>query len=142
MVIINEVRNMFKPKNEILKNLQEYIKTNSKIETWVGTKKIYNKTPVIILEEPINELLTRSTTYDNTVRSLNYKINIYCEKLKNGYEIIQELVILVAEVMEGYYHMDGGLIAITPVFNDSDKNSWQATMRYTTRYIPSRSKLY
>lgn len=133
---------MFRPKNEILKNLQEYIKNNSKIETWVGTKKIYNRTPIIILEEPINELLSRSTTYDNTVRSLNYKINIYCEKLKDSYEIVQELAILVAEVMEGYYHMDGGVIAITPVFNDSDKNSWQATLRYTTRFIPSRNKLY
>lgn len=139
---MSETKNIFKPRAEILKNLQDYIKSNSEIEVWVGTRRIINKSPCIILEEARNEITSRSTTYDNTIRTLNYKINIYSSKNKNNYEIVENLCLLVAEFMEGYYHMEGGIIAITPIYSETDKNSWQATMRYTSRFIPSRNKLY
>ena len=139
---MSEVRNMFKPNQEILQNLQNYIKENSSIDVWIGRKKIDTKNPIIIFEESRNELLSKSTTYDNTKRILNYSINIYCEKLKNSYEIVHELAVLVCELMQDYYHMDGGLIAVLPVFDETDKNGWQANLRFTVRFIPNRSKLY
>lgn len=139
---MNETRNILKPKREILEVLQEYIKENSEIDVWVGLKKIENRTPTIIVEEARNEITSRSTTYDNIIRTLNYKINIYCNNNKKSYEILEELIVLVANVMEGYYHMEGGVIAITPIYSETDKNSWQATLRYTTRFIPSRNKLF
>lgn len=137
-----EIKNMFQPNEEIFKNLQTYIKENASVETWVGRNRTQNKNPIIVFQEARNELQTRSTTNDNTTRFLNYNINIYCSHNVNSYDIIKELVVLVTNVMQGYYRMQGGLIAILPNFDGKDKIGYQANLRFSTRFIPSELKLY
>lgn len=139
---MNEIRNILLPQKEIFANLKEYITNNASVETWVGRKKIKKNSPIIVFEEPRNELQSRSTTYDNTTRIMNYNINVYCSKLTNSYEIVQELAILICELMQGYYHMTGGIIATIPTYEDNDANSYQVNLRFTTRYKPSQNKLY
>lgn len=137
-----EIENMFQPNEEILKNLQSYIKQNASVETWVGRNRTQNKNPIIVFQEARNELQSKSTTYDNTTRIMNYNINIYCSQNINSYDIVKELVVLVTKVMQGYYKMNGGLIAILPNFDGKDKIGYQANLRFTTRFIPSKLKLY
>ena len=137
-----EIENMFQPNEEILKNLQSYIKQNASVETWVGRNRTQNKNPIIVFQEARNELQSKSTTYDNTTRIINYNINIYCSHNVNSYDIVKELVVLVTKVMQGYYKMNGGLIAILPNFDGKDKIGYQANLRFTTRFIPSKLKLY
>lgn len=138
---MKEISNMLLPNQEILVNLNDYIQKNASVKTWVGRVKVNNTSPIVVFSEARNELQTRSTTYDNTTRIINYNINIYCEKLVNSYEIVEELIILVTNVMQGYYNMTGGVIAIIPTFDDN-KASYQANLRFTTRYIPRNKKLY
>lgn len=138
---MKEISNMLLPNQEILVNLNDYIQKNASVKTWVGRVKVNNTSPIVVFSEARNELQTRSTTYDNTTRIINYNINIYCEKLVNSYEIVEELIMLVTNVMQGYYNMTGGVIAIIPTFDDN-KASYQANLRFTTRYIPRNKKLY
>lgn len=140
--MINEIKNMFKPNNEIFTNLKDYINANASVNTWVGRIKSGKYNPVVVFEEYRNELNTRSTTYDNTTRIMNYNINIYCSELNNSYEIVNELVVLVIEVMQGYYKMTGGLVGVIPTYDDPNKVSYQANLRFTTRFIPTKEKLY
>ena len=130
---------VFEPYNEIYEVLKDYVE-NTYNNNHVGSKnvevlknKISQETPCVIFSEPINKLQTQSTTYD---------INIYCNKNNNSEQIVRELAILVIEVMQGHYHMNGGVIAIMPQFDSPLKDSYQADLRFTTNYIPSRSKLY
>ena len=139
---MSEIKNILLPNNEIFTNLKEYINAHSKVQTWVGRNKIVVQTPMIVFKEPRNEIESRSTTYDNTSRLLNYNINIYCKDRKDSYQVIQELIVLVSEVMEGYYHMRGGVVAIIEGYDEKDKNSYLANLRYTTRYLPKVKKLY
>lgn len=138
---MKEISNMLLPNQEILVNLNDYIQKNASVKTWVGRVKVNNTSPIVVFSEARNELQTRSTTYDNTTRIINYNINIYCEKLVNSYEIVEELIMLVTNVMQGYYNMTGGVIAIIPTFDDN-KASYQANLRFTTRYVPRNKKLY
>lgn len=138
---MNEISNMLLPNQEILVNLNDYIQKNASVKTWVGRVKVNNTSPIVVFSEARNELQTRSTTYNNTTRIINYNINIYCEKLVNSYEIVEELITLVTNVMQGYYNMTGGLTAMIPTFDDN-KASYQANLRFTTRYIPRNKKLY
>ena len=85
---MNEIKNMFKPNIEIYQNLKDYIKSNASVETYIARNKISNKYPLIVFEEARNELNTRSTTYDNTSRLLNYNINIYCSNDEKSLEIV------------------------------------------------------
>lgn len=139
---MNEISNMFLPNNEILTNLRDYITFKSKNKTWVGRNKVNNQNPMIVFKEARNELNSRSTTYDNTTRILNYNINIYCHSLPNSYQIVSELVILVCEVMQGYYKMDGGLIADIMNYTENENTGFMANLRFTTRFIPNKNKLY
>ena len=139
---------VFEPYNEIYEVLKDYVESTYN-NNHVGSKKvevlknkISQETPCVIFSEPINKLQTQSTTYDNTTRTLNYDINIYCNKNNNSEQIVRELAILVIEVMQGHYHMNGGVISIMPQFDSPLKDSYQANLRFTTNYIPSRSKLY
>ena len=93
---MNEIKNMFKPNIEIYQNLKDYIKSNASVETYIARNKISNKYPLIVFEEARNELNTRSTTYDNTSRLLNYNINIYCSNDEKSLEIVNELVVLLS----------------------------------------------
>ena len=74
---MNEVKDMFKPQKDIFENLKSYINENSTLKTWVGKNKISNSNPMIVFKEARNELNTRSTTYDNTTRIMNYNINTF-----------------------------------------------------------------
>ena len=139
---MNEIKNMFKPNIEIYQNLKDYIKSNASVETYIARNKISNKYPLIVFEEARNELNTRSTTYDNTSRLLNYNINIYCSNDEKSLEIVNELVVLVTNLMQGYYKMQGGLIAVLPGFDETNKGSYQANLRFTSRFIPTQNKLY
>lgn len=139
---MSEIKNMFLPSIEIFRNLKEYIQVNASVETYVSRNKITNKFPLIVFEEARNELDTRSTTYDNTTRTLNYNINIYCNHRVDNYELCIELANLITQVMQGYYKMSGGVIATIPTFEDANKTSYQVNMRFTSRFIPSRNKLF
>lgn len=139
---MNEISNMFLANDEILNNLKDYIKAHSSVETWVGRVKVENQNPMIVFEEARNELGSRSTTYDNTTRIMNYSIDIYCHTLINSYQIVRELAVLVTMVMQGYYKMSGGLIGVIPNFDKNNSNSYQANLRFTTKFIPSKNKLY
>ncbi len=151
MYMINtkvEISTIFEPYKEVYEVLKDYVETTynekhkggSKVE--VLKNKISQQTPVVIFSEPINRLQTESTTYDNTTRLINYDINIYCNKNNNSEQIVRELAILVIEVMQGYYRMNGGVVAIMPQFDSPLKDSYQANLRFTTNFLPSRNKLY
>lgn len=139
---MNEISNMFLPNNEILTNLNNYIKNKSSISTWVGRIKVDNQNPMIVFRETRNELNSKSTTHDNTTRIMNYDIKVYCHTLPNSYNVVSELVILICEVMQGYYKMTGGLVADIMRYNDNEATGFMATLKFTTRFIPSRNKLY
>lgn len=139
---MNEESMMFIPDEEIFNNLKKYISEKASIKTWVGRNKVDNQNPMIVFEESRNEIYSRSTTYNNITRVLNYNINIYCKNLPNNYEIVQELTILVCELMQNFYKMSGGLIGKFPTFDITDKTSYQANLRFTTHYIPKGLKLY
>ena len=139
---MKEISNMFLPNNEILSNLKDYISSKSKITTWVGRNKVDNQNPMVVFREARNELNSQSTTYDNTSRIMNYDIKIYCHTLPNSYSIVSELVLLVTEVMQGYYHMSGGLVAEIMNYKQNEATGFMANLRFTTRFIPSRNKLY
>ena len=123
-------------------NLKSYINDNATLKTWVGKNKISNSNPMVVFKEARNELNTRSTTYDNTTRIMNYNINIYCNKRNDSREVVEELVVLVNEVMVGFYKMQGGLIAINDNYDDKNKNSCQANLRFTTKFMPKTKRLY
>lgn len=139
---MNEISNMFLPNNEILNNLNNYIKNKYSISTWVGRIKVDNQNPMIVFRETRNELNSKSTTHDNTTRIMNYDIKVYCHTLPNSYNVVSELVVLICEVMQGYYKMTGGLVADIMRYNDNEATGFMATLRFTTRFIPSRNKLY
>lgn len=139
---MNEIENMYLPNEEIFRNLKDYIQANASVETYVSRNKIIGKYPLIVFEEAKNELNTRSTTYNNTTRLLNYNINIYCNHRVDNFEICNELSMLVTKVMEGYYKMNGGVIATIPTYDDANKTSYQINLRFTSRFIPSKNKLY
>lgn len=139
---MNEVKDMFKPQKDIFENLKSYINENSTLTTWVGKNKISNSNPMIVFKEARNEINTRSTTYDNTTRIMNYNINIYCNKRNDSREVVEELVVLVNEVMVGFYKMQGGLIAINDNYDDKNKISCQANLRFTTKFMPKTKRLY
>ena len=138
-----DTKYIFEPNKQVFEFLRNYIKEKASVDTWVGRVKIVkDDKPIVVFEEARNELDTQSTTYDNTTRLLNYNINIYCSKKANSYEISQELAQLVVEVMQGYYHMSGGVIGIIPVFDTPNKPSFQTNLRFTASYIPSKLKIY
>lgn len=138
---MGEHSNMFDVQHEILNNLNNYIKKNVDYEVFVNTKKVREDMPTIIFEMPRNELQSRSTNYVNTTRLINFNINIYCYRKSNCKRIVEELAVLVCDVMEEYYHMKGGLIAILPIL-DNQQSSYQANLRFTASYIPSQLKIY
>lgn len=137
-----EINKMFIPNNEIFEYLKKYIKKNASIDTLVARNISTSKNPSIVFEESRNEVQSRSTSFDDTRRIMNYTINIYCEQLPNSYQIIQELIVLVSEVMEGHYHMTGGIIGIIPTSDSANRISFQANLRYTIRYMPMYNRLY
>ena len=139
---MNEINKLFLPNEEIYQNLKDYINHKASVSTKIVRVKILNEYPLIVFEEPRNELQSTSTTYDNTTRLLNYNINIYCSKRVDNYEVCKELVILITNVMQGYYKMQGGLIATIFGFDETDKSSCRANLRFTSRYIPTLNKLY
>lgn len=139
--MINEISKMFLPNNEILTNLKSYIETKFK-SAWIGRNKVSNQNPMIVFKEARNELNTKSTTYDNTTRIMNYNINVYCHTLPNSYQIVTELIILICEVMQGYYKMDGGLVGEIMNYKENEATGFIANLRFTTRFIPSKNKLY
>lgn len=138
----NEINKIFIPHNAIFNTLKKYIKDNASVDTYVGTNISLTQNPSIIFQEARNELQSRSTTYDYTTRIMNYNIDIYCKKLPNSYEIIQELVVLVTQVMEEMFKMQGGLIAIIPISDSTERISFQANLRFTIRYIPNENRVY
>lgn len=139
---MNEIKNIFLPNEEIYQNLKDYINENASVSTKVARVKIRNEYPLIVFEEARNELNTTTTTYDNTTRLLNYNVNIYCSDRIDNFEVCQELVVLVTNVMQGYYKMQGGLVTFLTGFEETDKSSCQANLRFTSRFIPTRNKLY
>lgn len=139
---MNEISNMFLPNNEILQNLKDYISKKYKISTWIGRNKVDKQNPMIVFREARNELNSKSTTHDNTTRIMNYEIKIYCHTLANSYNVVTDLVMLVMEVMQGYYNMSGGLVGDIMNYKQNEATGFMASLRFTTRYIPSRNKLY
>ena len=139
---MKEIKNVFLPNREIFDNLKDYIANNSSVPTYVRRVRTKEKYPLIVFQEARNELDTRSTTYDNTTRLLNYNINIYCNHRVDNLELCEELALLVSEVMQGYYNMQGGIIARIPTYDDTNKTSYLINMRFTSRYMPSKQKLF
>ena len=139
---MSETKNIFLPNKEIFEYLKKYIEDNASVSTWVGRNAVDNKNPMIVFEETRNELRKQSTTYDHTTRVMSYNINIYCSKLNNSYEIINELSTLVIEVMQSEYHLSGGLIAILPTFDDKNKISYKATLRFVANFQTNYNKIF
>lgn len=141
-MLSNEISNIFLPNKEIFLNLKDYIKNNASIETYVSRIKVDTKDVVIVFSEPHNVLQSKSTTHNNTTRTLNYNIEIFCRNQKDNYAIANELSILVCEVMQGHYKMMGGLQGIIPTFDGKNKDSFQAQLRFTSQFYPSKNKLF
>lgn len=140
---MSETQNMFLPNEEIFQSLKEYIKSNSSISTvWVGRNLIQNKNPIVVFEEARNELKSQSTTYDHSVRYLNYNINVYCNYQDDNYGVVKELCTLIAEVMEELYHMKGGVVAMLSNYDGANKIGYRANLRYTANYIPKNLRIY
>ena len=139
---MNEVKDMFKPQKDIFENLKSYINENATLKTWVGKNKISNSNPMVVFKEARNELNTRSTTYDNTTRIMNYNINIYCNKRNDSREVVEELVVLVNEVMVGFYKMQGGLIAINDNYAAGRDVSWLWDVNFEILKNVKKEKLH
>ena len=139
---MKEIKNVFLPNREIFDNLKEYIIENASVPTFVRRVRTLQDYPLIVFQEARNEIESRSTTYDNTTRLLNYNINIYCNHRVDNLEICEELALLVSEVMQGYYKMQGGVIARIPTYDDKNQTSYLINMRFNSRYIPSKQKLF
>lgn len=138
---MNETKNIFLPSKEIFENLKEFIKENSSIEVWIGRIKVEKDMPIIVFNEARNELTERSTSKNFTRRTLNYNINVYSSD-NNSFEIVQYLATLICHFMQDIYQMEGGIIATLPSFDIQNRPSYQANLRFTTRFIPSKNKLY
>lgn len=136
-----EHRKIYEVRSEIFQNLRNYIDDKVSYEVNVSQYKIDKTMPTIIFEMPRNELQSQSTNYTNTTRVLNFNINIYCYGKENSKPIVEELALLVCDVMEGFYHFKGGIIAVLPVLANQ-KPSYQANLRFTASYIPSQMKIY
>lgn len=139
---MSEIDNMFLPNEEIYSNLKDYINDNFEEEVWIGRNKVVGENITIIFEESKNVLLSQSTTKDNTTRTLNYEIDIYCLERLDSYEIVKKLTILVIEFMQGIYKMNGGLNAIIPIYNGKNHTSYQASLRFSTSFKPNENKLF
>lgn len=141
--MIPDYKDVFLPNKVLFKRLKEYVEKNSNIEN-VKVGRIIEDTeyPLIVFEEARNELESRSTTYDNTTRLLNYNIHIYCSKRQDSYSVVINLAELVIMFMQGINNMEGGLIGVIPSFDDKKKISYQANLRFTCRYRPSELKIY
>lgn len=140
--MVSEVSNIFLPNKEIFDCLKEYIKQKSSVEVFVNRLKVDTKDIVVIFSEPHNTLQSQSTTHDNTTRTLNYNIEIYCRNQRNNYEITNEIAIIVCELMQGYFKMSGGVQGIIPTFDGKNKDSFKAELRFTTQFLPSKNKLF
>lgn len=138
---MNEIKNLFIPNEEIYNNLKSYIESKNSLAK-VKRNNIQNEEVLIVFKEARNVLKSKSTTYDFTTRTLNYELEIYCKNQKENYNLLLELSTLIAEVMESYYHMNGGIIAIFPNYDGKNGGSYQASLRYTSNYIPSIKKIY
>jgi hypothetical protein len=127
----------------IYKNLRDYLTENSQYKPYVSTRIVENKNPLVVFEETRNEILERTTDYNNRTRIINYTINIFADDKNEATSptICRELAELVSNVMEDYYHATGGVIGNLPRYNDTS-NTYQIQMRYTLKYIPSKAKLY
>ena len=141
-MLSNEIKNMFLPSKEIFLTLKDYINKNANVETYVSRIKIDTKDIVIVFSEPHNVLQSKSTTHDNTIRTLNYNIEIFCRNQKDNYAIANELAIFVCEVMQGYYKMMGGLQGIIPTFDGKNKDSFKSELRFTSNFYPNQNKLF
>lgn len=139
---MNEIENMFLPNEEIYINLQEYIKQHFSEEVWVGRNKITKEPIMITFKESKNVLQNFSTTKDNSIRTLDYEIDIYCGERVDSYEIVNELSILVVKFMQGIYKMNGGLNAILPIYDGKNHTSYQASLRFSTNFKPNENKLF
>lgn len=129
--------------SSIYKNLRDYLKENSQYNPYVSTRIVENKNPLVVLEENRNEILERTTNYNNRTRILNYTINIFADDIDEATSptICRELTELVSDVMENYYHATGGVIGSIPRYNETS-NTYQVQMKYTLKYIPSKAKLF
>lgn len=134
---------IFQVKKVIFKDLKEHIKSKCTFSVDVKMRKVdeLKDTPLVLFSEERNESFNRTTNYQNQDRIINYEINIYC-KGKDCEQKIDDLSILVVEVMENKYHMEGGLLSVIPYFDDNEPYTLQANFRYTTRYNPSRLLIY
>lgn len=139
---MSETKNVFLPNEEIFTNLKSFVEENASCEVWVGRNKVEEQKNVVIFEETNNLLLTHSTTFDNTTRALTYNIEIYCRQNEDNYQVAKEIAILVLEVMQDHYKMIGGINAILPTFDGKNKNSYQATLRFTKSFKPNENKLF
>lgn len=127
----------------IYKNLKEYLTKNSNYSPTITTRIIENANPLVVFEETRNETYVRTTNYVNRDRILNYTINIFADDIDEAASptICRELAQLISEVMEDYYHAEGGITGTIPRYNDTS-NTYQIQMRYTLKYIPNKAKLY
>ena len=138
---MSEHSNIFKLETEIFTNVKNYVESKINYEVYVNKSKIRKDMPTIIFEMPRNELQSRSTNYTNTTRNINFNINVYCYGKHNSRDIVEELSLLVCDVMNDYYKLKGGLIAILPTL-DNQQPSYQANLRFTATYKPNSLKIY
>lgn len=129
----------------IFANLKTYLTSKSKYNPYVSMRVTDNKNPLVVITEERNDISIRTTNYVTNERLLNYSINIFADDDVNtgddSVTISKELTQLVSEVMENYYHANGGVIGKIPRYDDTT-NTYQVQMRYTLKYDPSRAKLY
>lgn len=138
---MNELQNLFLPNQEVFANLKSYIETKQPLAK-VKRNSILNEDVLVVFKEAKNTLKSKSTTNNFTTRTLNYELEIYCKAQKDNYKLLLELSTLISEVFEGYYNMTGGIMAIFPNYDGKNGGSYQATLRYTSNYMPSIKKIY
>lgn len=136
-----EHRRIYEVRDEIFENMRNYVKDKVPYSVYISQHKIDQSMPTITFEMPRNELQSKSTNYTNTTRALNFNINVYCYGKHNSKDIVEELALLVCDVMDGFYHFKGGIIAVLPVLANQQP-SYQANLRFTASYIPSQMKIY
>lgn len=130
------MQDIFKAKNDIFEMLKIYVEANSKYKPLVLKRAIESKTPLVVFRETQNKVQNPFTTYGNTFRNLNFEIEIYAkdEGSISGEEICEEITQYIIEVMENRLHLNGGLQAIIPMYNNGKPFCSQASFKYNTRY--------
>lgn len=136
--------NRFEKANEIYSNLKDYISNKSKFKPEIKRTVIKNIYPLVVFEELTNTLESVSQDCNSLeeMRNLSYEINIYAipQNEIDADQICSEIANLVMNIMQKYYHMQGGLDA--RFININSSKATQYTLRFYCKWYMARNMIY